>query len=177
MKRILLVGIIFVGLCGGFLLWRSFERSNTVAQTQRLFSNAFEADITLRSGEASLTATVGRDADGNITLTVKEPSLLSGMVIRQKGSALTVSYSNLEVPLELQQLPASSAIGPLFRLLSGALDELGAEVKEEADRWILQGESENGPYTVSLDRASGRVLQVEFPLLGFTCDFSNFIKQ
>ena len=174
MKRILWAAVGLVGVCAVFLLWRGFSRQNTVSQARRIFSNAFEAEITLHSGDAVLTASVGRDADGAVMLTVKEPALLSGMVIRQKDGALTVSYGNMEFPLELQNMPASSAIGPLFSLLSGALDPLGTEIKEENGQYILSGESEHGPFSVTLDRTDGGVLRVDLPSIGFVCDFSKF---
>ena len=175
MKRMLWAVIGLAGICGVFLLWRGLSRQNTVSQAKQFFSQAYEAEITLHSGDTALTAVVGRDADGDVTLTVKEPSLLSGMVIRRKGSGLTISYGNMEFPLELQEMPASSAVGPLFSLLSGAFDSADATFSETDGRYVLSGESEYGAYTVTLDQSSGAVLQVDFPSLGFTCDFSRFV--
>ena len=176
MKRILWVTFGLIGICAAFLLWRSFSKQNTVSQTRQIFSQAFEAEITLHSGDAVLTASVGRDANGNIVLTVKEPALLAGTVIRRKGDTLTVSYGNMEFPLELQNMPATSAIEPLFSLLSGAFDSLGAEVTEKDGCYILSGESEHGPFTVTLDSKDRSVLRVDLPSIEFSCDFSKFLS-
>ena len=56
------------------------------------------------------------------------------MVIRREDNALIASYGNMTLPLELGGLPATSAIEPLFSMLSGAADMLGATVREDKDR-------------------------------------------
>lgn len=164
-------------LCGGLILWRAMSAKQSVKKTQELFSGAFDAQITIKSGEAALTAALGRDKDGEVTLTVKEPSPLAGVVLKQKGGQIIASYGNMEVPLKLQGLPAGSAVEPLFSMLSGAAEMIGASVQEKNGRLILSGDCSGGAYTVTLDKKSGTVLQVNFPQAGFTCDFERFSKR
>lgn len=172
------VGVVLaaVVVCGIFL-WKACAAKRAALQTQEIFSSAFEAEVTIKSGDASLTAVLGRDESGGVTLTVKEPSPLAGVVLKQNGDQLIASYGNMEVPLTLQGLPAGSAIKPLFSMLSGAAEMIGASVKQEDGKLVLSGSCDAGPYTVTLDQKNGTVLQVDFPDAGFTCDFDRFLKR
>lgn len=175
-KAAAVIIILAVAIIAGILLWRAYTAKQAVTQTRDIFSGAFEAEVTIKSGETSLTAVLGRDETGSITLTVKDPSPLAGVALKQQGGQLTASYGNMEVPLNLQGFPSESAVKPLFSLLSGAADMIGANVKEEDGQLVLSGTCDAGPYTVTLDRESGMILRVDFPDVGFTCDFDRFLS-
>lgn len=169
--------VLAVAIISGIFLWKACMAKRAVKQTQEIFAGAFEAEVTIKGGDATLTAVLGRDENGAVTLTVKEPSPLAGIVLKQKDGRMTASYGNMEVPLTLQGLPAGSAITPLFSMLSGAAEMIGANVKEEDEKLILSGNCDAGPYTVILNQKDGTVLQVNFPDAGFTCDFDRFLKK
>ena len=169
--------VLAAAIIGGILLWKACTAKQALRQTQEIFAGAFEAEVTIKGGDAAMTAVLGRDENGAVTLTVKEPSPLAGVVLKQKDGQMTASYGNMEVPLSLQGLPAGSAIQPLFSMLSGAAEMIGANVKEEGGRLVLSGSCDAGPYTITLNQKDGTVLQVDFPDAGFTCDFDRFLKK
>ncbi len=169
--------VLAAAIIGGVFLWKACTAKQAVRQTQEIFAGAFEAEVTIKGGDAALTAVLGRDENGAVTLTVKEPSPLAGVVLKQKDGQMTASYGNMEMPLSLQGLPAGSAIKPLFSMLSGAAEIIGANVKQKDGKIILSGSCDAGPYTVTLNQKDGTVLQVDFPDAGFTCDFDRFLKK
>lgn len=175
--KIVVCVVLAAAIIGGIFLWKACAAKQAVRQTQEIFAGAFEAEVTIKGGDATLTAVLGRDENGAVTLTVKEPSPLAGVVLKQKEGQLTASYGNMEMPLTLQGLPAGSAIKPLFSMLSGAAEMIGANVKEEDGKLVLSGSCDTGSYTVTLNQKDGTVLQVDFPDAGFTCDFDRFLKK
>lgn len=175
--KIVVCVVLAAAIIGGIFLWKACAAKQAVRQTQEIFAGAFEAEVTIKGGDTTLTAVLGRDENGAVTLTVKDPSPLAGVVLKQKDGQLTASYGNMEMPLTLQGLPAGSAIKPLFSMLTGAAEMIGANVKEEDGKLILSGSCDAGSYTVTLNQKDGTVLQVDFPDAGFTCDFDRFLKR
>ncbi len=146
-------------------------------QTNEVFHEPFQADATIRGEFLSLNAKVGSNGSGEAALTVCEPSPLAGMKFLFKDETVTVMYGNMSFPLDLSGVPQSAVMKPLLSMLSGGISIGDAEVTRNDGVITLKGTCDAGDYTISFDETEKKVLCVDFPKIGFRCDFSSFVKE
>lgn len=79
------------------------------------FAGAFEAEVTIKGGDAAMTAVLGRDENGAVTLTVKEPSPLAGVVLKQKDGQMTASYGNMRCRFLYRDFRLARRLNRCFR--------------------------------------------------------------
>lgn len=162
---------------GAAFLFRGCQKNGIKQQTSEVFHEPFQADATIRGESLSLNAKVGSSGTGEVTLTVCEPSPLAGMKFLLKDETVTVTYGNMSFPLDLSGVPQSAVMKLLLSMLSGGVSIGDAEVTRKDDVTTLKGTCDAGDYTISFDEKEQKVLCVDFPQIGFRCDFSSFIKE
>ncbi len=159
-------------------LWfRGCQQTQVKQQTQEVFHEPFQANATIEGESLSLNAKIGSSGKGEVSLEVCEPSPLAGMTFLLKDEAVTVSYGNMSFPVDLSGVPQSAVMKPLLSMLAGGISVGDAEVTRKDGVTTLKGTCDAGEYTISFDETEQKVLCVDFPQIGFRCDFSSFVKE
>lgn len=146
-------------------------------QISASISRPFDAKATIRLKDLVLTADINKTNADAITISVDEPKTLSGMKFVYDGKDITVSYMGLSIKLDEQSKLVSSVASAIVKALDQAASPSGIDVQMQDGALLVSGKSEDGAFSITLDKSNGSLAELQLPELDLTCRFDDFIFQ
>ena len=129
---------------------------------------AFEARTKVTIGEKQYACSLTRSAPQSARLTVSEPKELDGMTWFWSAGGFSVTYAGLTIDPEQCVLPDGSFIPLILKALDAACVEDALTTSGDG---VFFGSVGGENFTLTADRSSGRILELEIPGKGLRVEF------
>ncbi len=116
-------------------------------------------------GDSAYVGTLDRTQEQEATLTLSEPPGMNGVTMRLQNGQVTVGYAGIEMAVGEDEMPVGSLIGVLC-------DTLDSCVNGTAGGSTVDGVCACGPYSLTVDEASGLPVSLTVPSLDLHVTFS-----
>lgn len=140
-------------------------------------SQPFDAKATIRLKDLVMTADINKTAPKTATIQLNEPKTLSGMQFQMDGENVNVSYRGLSVKLNENSRLVSSIAALIIGTIDKASSPSGVNVEMKGNALIVSGKSDEGEFSILLDRQNGSIASISLPELDFECHFDDFLFQ
>lgn len=144
-------------------------------QISAAISRPFDAKATIRLKDLVMTADINKTSADALTMIIEEPKTLSGMKFSYDGTDITVSYMGLSIKLDENSKLVSSAANLIVGALNKAASPSGIDVRLQEGALLVSGKSDDGDFSIKLDKANGSIVSIALPELDFTCNFDDFV--
>ncbi len=134
----------------------------------------FESSAQFTYDDFSFDAVVKRNALGSCVITITSPKAIEGMTFTYQGDQLTVEYLGLSVDIDPNTALSQAAVSAVVKALDAMTRQNGIHVSFEDSKFLVNGETENGDFTLILDEKSGNFLSLEIPEIPMSVTFHNF---
>lgn len=130
------------------------------------------ADVSYKSYN-SMTCEITNEEDGPLTIEIKKPVVLSGLIIECQGENCTIKYGSLSYDADTQKYPQLT----FGKIMNEAIES----AKEEPDftqnddgTWTLHTTANNTDVWITLDKETYYPLTLKVPSEELEISFSNF---
>lgn len=130
----------------------------------------FEAQTRVTMGEKQYACSLSRSAPQSARLTVSEPKELDGMTWLWSAGGFSVTYAGLTVNEEQCVLPENSFIPLLLKALDAASVQDALTTSGDG---VFFGSVGGENFTLTADRSSGRILELEIPGKNLHAEFDS----
>lgn len=135
-------------------------------------SEGFTCTVQATYRDIPIQATLTRETAGALTLEFHEPSTLNGLTARWNGEEVTLSMYGLSFSVDPATVP-ESALGEELLAVFDTVRRGEGERNAENGTLTVNGNGENGEYTVVFDEKTGYPLSLSVPSLPLVAEFSN----
>ncbi len=137
-------------------------------------SQPFESSAQFTYGDFSFDAVVKRESPGACVITITSPKAVEGMKFTYQNDKLTVEYLGLSVDIDPNAALSQAAVSAVVKALDAVARQNGTHVSFEDGKFLIDGQTENGDFTLVLDGKSGNFLSMEMPEIPMSITFQNF---
>lgn len=165
------VGVILFALT----LW--FSPSQPDPSSNRPISHTdqpFSAKANIQLGDTRIVADINKTAPDALTLQIEEPASLKGLMCYYDGTDISLRYKNMQVKLTDDTLLSRVAAAAIVSAVNATSDDTGISIQNQDGKTILQGNFEQGAFTLEIDPKSGSLMKLSVPNLELECEFSDF---
>ena len=169
MKRfltLLLCGIVIIS----FSACNGNNKKNATPDINKLFSCT--ADITY--GDFKTTATINRLGNGMWDVEFITPNTLAGVKLSYNGVDITASYKGLSFSIPKDAAPIKGVLNYIFKAIDKSAEKVNMPYTEQDGMKIFKGESDDGDFTLSIDKSNGNLTSFDMPSRKLEVKFSNF---
>ncbi len=161
------------GIAAGLLAGCAGERlpapdAETVSQA---VEKPFDAVARIRMGNIEATADLNRSGDGVFSFTFTAPQTLSGMTITMDRENIGLSYLGLHIEADSEDVLNSGVTRAIVAAINRAAEPDGITVGMEGTAVTVDGETESGAFTLTLDQRNQSLLNLSIPNLDLECRF------
>ena len=156
------------------LFWGCSKKEKTKSGSDSANLQSFSAIADITYNGLSLTAEIAKSAPNNITLKINSPEQLNGMQFSFDGKDTKVSYYGISFNIPKNTATAKALASAVFSVINNISEQSGADVSEEDGRIIINGKTDQGRYTFTLDKKTGTPVSLSMPDLNLECAFSDF---
>lgn len=178
---ILILTLIFAAVF--FFLISSCTRHNTKGSDSNSFtlpfsdsapqlSDTFEATAVIRYKDFDATAVIHQDAQA-CSLSFTTPDSLKDMSVTYGDAGIDLSYKGLSFTFDPSSIPG----GAVAQMMMSAIGEAirgGVEVDLKDDAALYSGVIDAGPFTLTADKETGRLLYLSVPRAELEIEFTEF---
>ena len=154
-------------LCAVCLLCAGCHK--TVAATP--ITTGFSCRVIADYNDLAIIGTLSRPAAGDLTLTLEQPTTLSGLRTHWDGNALTAQWHGLSIELTEDTLPKAALIRKIAEILDAALGCLPEDLTQTEAGVQLSGKVGQDTFTLLSDPATGQLLSLSVPTLSLMVRF------
>lgn len=140
-------------------------------------NKSFSAKANIKLDQTTLVADINKTAPDAMTLQIAEPDTLKDLCFTYNGSDIVVSYKNMQVSLTDDSLISKGIAGMIMKAVNASTEESGISMHTKDGVLVLTGKTEEGKFTMQVDKKTGSILNLSIPSLDLECEFSNFMFQ
>ena len=160
-------------LCG--LIMFSFcacgkARTTAIPDLNKLFTTT--ASITYGKFEAE--ATVNRLGNGLWDVEFVKPTTLAGVKLSYNGEDITASYMGLSFSIPKDAAPIKGILSMIFNSIDKSAEKVDMPYAEKDGISVYSGTSDQGDYTISVEKSSGNLVGFELPDEKLKVEFTNY---
>ncbi len=135
-------------------------------------SEGFTCTVQATYRDIPIQATLSREAAGALTLEFHEPATLNGLTACWNGEEVTLSMYGLSFSVDPATVP-ESALGEELLAVFDTVRRGEGEHNTENGTLTVNGNGENGEYTVVFNAETGYPISLSVPSLPLMAEFSN----
>lgn len=153
------------------------EKKNSVppeALSQQL-SCPFTATAKIKMKDMTMQADINKSSEQAFTFRILEPENLKDLQFTYDGEDMQISYKGMSVSVADDSLIAKGMAAVMMRAINASSQETGISVKQKDGALLLNGKSEDGKFSMTLDKKNGSILSMELPELDLECQFDEFV--
>lgn len=156
----------------------SHQNNSTLpAKTEKIVKNPFEAKATIKLKDLTVVADLNKTAPGQATFLITEPAALNGMTFTYGENDIVVMYKGLSVSLDENSMLTKTALSAIVSAIDKASSPGGVSVSLEDSALKLAGKTEEGSFSILLDREKGSIASLSLPELDLECRFDDFLTK
>ena len=148
MLRIILTGIILLGLCGC-----SNDSISDISPKCNNFKCDFEIAGSDLSGEMSV------NVEGDLSLVFSGPDIINGTGIRVKENSVIIEFQGISERYVRSDAPKDS---PALHIYDALIQIPNCEPLLDGEETVVKGKSLSGDFTAELD-GKGCIIRISFP--------------
>lgn len=139
-------------------------------------SQSFTCTISLEYDGMDIKADVEHPSNGNCTLTVTEPSSLSGITINWEAGELSLSYMGMSFDISTQNVPGTAFVPHIMEAIEAIVSSEQLELTEDetGEVCLYEGTCDAGSFTAQIDNETGVIRSIDIPAYDICIVFSNF---
>lgn len=164
---LLLCGVIMFSLCACNI---GKSKKTATPDLNKLFSCS--TDISY--GDFKSTATIKRLGNGLWDVEFSSPSTLAGVKLSYNGEDIAASYKGLTFSVPKDAAPVKGVLSMIFNAIDKSADDVNMPFKEKEGMKLFSGESEQGDFTISVDKATGNLVAFEIPNQKLKVKFADY---
>ncbi len=137
--------------------------------------SAFECNMKIVYDDSEFDGKLKRMGHGAWEAEFNSPETLSGVKLSFLNGDVTASYKGLSFTVPKSALPLKSILSNLMTVVDelSVLDELECTVKD--GMMIVEGDVEQGPYTLKIDEKTGWISEFEMKNVNTKMTFSDMV--
>ncbi len=171
--------LIITALCAALLIGMLFacRGSKGGAELPPVdWEKSFTAKADIHFGDIEATATINRIGDGVCDITLISPQALNGMKFQYNGNDIEISYLGMSVTMDDDSMLANAMTAAIVKAVDTAARGSGISMKKSGKAILLEGENENGSFSLTFDKENGSLLSLIVPALDLECTFGKSEK-
>lgn len=169
MKKIITVFISFVIMAS---LCACSAGGKSVKFTPKI-NEPFVVTAKIQYGDQESDAVFRKYGKANWDIEFSSPNTLAGVILSYRDDKVEASYKGLSFSVPKTALPIKSIISSFIEVIDSAADKPELEAVEKEELMIVEGELEQGKYSLKLDK-NGGIAGFEMPNLELKIVFSEF---
>ena len=133
----------------------------------------FVVTAKIQYGDQESDASFRKYSKANWDIEFSSPNTLSGVILSYRDDKVDASYKGLSFSVPKTALPIKSIISTFIDVADGTADLPEIEATEKEGLMIIEGETQQGKYTLKLDN-SGGLSEFSMPNLELKIVFTDF---
>ena len=167
--------ILALLLCGIMLLSLSAcnigkEKKTAAPDLNKLFSCT--ADISY--GDFKASATMKRLGNSMWDVEFVSPASLAGVKLSYNGEEIKASYKGLTFSIPKDAAPVKGVLSMIFKSIDKSAEKVDMPFKEKDGIKLFSGESDQGDFTISMDKSNGSLVAFEIPSKKLDVKFADY---
>lgn len=159
--------VLLLNLLGG--------RSKAGEMVSTNIHRGFDAQATIMVEDVVMLCDINKTVLGDMTISVIEPDTLNGLTIAYNGDDITTSYKGMSFTMDDSSVVATSIGKIILSAINKASSPSGVEVKMLDSSIVIDGETDQGRFSITLDKNNGNIVSLNVPNLDFICNFDEFL--
>lgn len=133
----------------------------------------------IQYGDQESEAVFRKYSKANWDIEFSSPNTLSGVILSYRDDKVDASYKGLSFSVPKTALPIKSIISTFIEVVDSTADLAEIEATEKDGLMIIEGETQQGKYTLKLDNSGGLTefsmpnLELKITFTDFHCDSSD----
>lgn len=150
------------------------EKAVDPVQVVEQADKPFESTATVEYKDIKADIRILREGENLYEVEILNPAPLKGMSFAYNGDKLTVQYLGLAFQVDPASLPVQAMAKVLMNTIESGLDEQGIQVEKKDELYLVSGSGESGNFSMTLDTATGSIVELEVPNENLKVYFENF---
>jgi hypothetical protein len=140
-------------------------------------ADAFTVNAELCYDGVDSEAIITRLADGIWQAEFLSPNTLAGVILIFEGENVSANYKGLSFSVPKNALPYKIALTEFFEVTDSVADKSKIQCEKKSGKYVIDGSTDQGGYTLKLDQKSGCVSEFSMPNINLEMKLNDYVSE